>query len=253
MARTRKGPELTTAEEPTVTLARKRFARRRWARRWGMWSRVIGALLALAGVAGLVWLVFFSSLLAVSGVQVEGLSFLHRTEVRRVAAVPVGEPLATVNLDAITARVETLTAVASADVSRAWPGRIRIAVTEREPVAVVVRGGVAYGLDENGVQFRRYASRPARLPVLHMGPRTRSAALAEAARVAGALPPGLASKVDSVDVQTIDTITLRLHDGRTIRWGSADDSQDKARVIAVLLRHKGSTYDVSVPGRPTIR
>jgi cell division protein FtsQ len=253
MARASKGPELTAVEEPTVKLARRRFARRRWARRWGVWRRVIGALLALAGVAGLVWLVFFSSLLEVSGVQVEGISFLHRTDVRRVAAVPVGEPLATVDLDAITARVETLPAVESVDVSRAWPGQIRIAVTERDPVAVVVRGGVVRGLDENGVLFRRYASRPARLPVLNMGPGTRNAALAEAAKVAGALPPGLASKVDRVDVQTIDTITLRLHDGRTIRWGSADDSQDKARVIAVLLRHKGSSYDVSVPGRPTIR
>jgi cell division protein FtsQ len=112
---------------------------------------------------------------------------------------------------------------------------------------------VVRGLDENGVLFRRYAKSPAGLPVVHMGPKTRSDALAEAARVVGSLPSDLAARVDWVSVATIDTISLRLHNGRTILWGSADESQNKAEIVAILLRHKASSYDVSVPGRPTIR
>jgi cell division protein FtsQ len=34
-------------------------------------------------------------------------------------------------------------------------------------------------------------------------------------------------------------------------WGSADESDLKAQVLAVLLRQPARTYDVSVPGQPT--
>ena len=120
-----KGLAAVSSDEQTVRLAQKRFAHRQWARRWVVWRRVLLAVLGAAAVGLAVWLVFFSSLLAVSGVQVEGVSLLSARQVQRVAAVPVGRPLATVDLGAIAARVENLAPVASVDVSRAWPGRIR--------------------------------------------------------------------------------------------------------------------------------
>lgn len=245
----------TGDDEQTIRIARKRFARRQWARRWLAWRGAVVALVLLAGVLLVGWLLFFSSALAVSGVQVEGNQVLDPREVQRAAAVPLGEPLATADLEAIAARVEGLAGVRSADVSRAWPDKIRIAVQERVPVAVVQRDGVARALDAEGVVFRRYASPPRDLPVVRMGAHTKADALAEAAAVVGVLPKDLAAKVDFVEVETIDRISLRLHDGRAILWGSADDSANKAKVIDVLLdaAPKASTYDVSVPGRPTTR
>ena len=71
--------------------------------------------------------------------------------------------------------------------------------------------------------------------------------------VAGSLPPDLAAKVAYVEVRTVDTISLRLRNGRTVQWGSADDSTDKARVLDVLLAQHAVFYDVSVPGQPVIR
>jgi cell division protein FtsQ len=59
--------------------------------------------------------------------------------------------------------------------------------------------------------------------------------------------------VEYVAVNTVDTISLRLRSGQTVRWGSADDSTRKAEVLDVLLDHKASLYDVSVPGQPVIR
>ncbi len=240
------------ADERTIRLARRRFARRQWARRWLAWRRVALGLLVLAALGGLVWLVFFSSVLAISGVRVDGTAVLDPRTVRRVARVPVGTPLATVNLDAIGARVEGLAAVKSVDVSRAWPDKVRILVRERQAVAVVERDGGLRGVDEDGVIFRGYLSRPD-LPVIRMSAGTRSDALAEAARVAGSLPGDLSARVAYVQVRTVDTISLRLHNGRTVLWGSADESADKARVLEVLLSQKASMYDVSVPGQPVIR
>ncbi len=242
----------TEEDERTVALARRRFARRQWARRFLAW-RGVAVLAALAvGVAVLVWLVFFSSVLAVSGVTVAGTDVLSHGAVRRAAEVPMGTPLATVDLHAISARVKKLPAVAGVDVSRAWPNAVRIDVHERAAVAVVDRGGHLRGVDDHGVLFRGYRTRPD-LPLIRTRPGTHSDALAEAARVAASLPASLSSRVDFVQVHTVDTISLRLHDGRTVRWGSADDSAQKATVLAVLLRQKASTYDVSVPGQPIIR
>ena len=62
-----------TPDERVSRAARKRFARRQWARRWLAWRRLLALVAVAALVAGTVWLVFFSTVLAVSGVQVEGV------------------------------------------------------------------------------------------------------------------------------------------------------------------------------------
>jgi cell division protein FtsQ len=71
--------------------------------------------------------------------------------------------------------------------------------------------------------------------------------------VAGALPGKLAKKVDYVEVHSVDRISLVLRSGRKVTWGSADDSANKARVLAVLLDQRARSYDVSVAGQPIIR
>jgi cell division protein FtsQ len=254
---TRAGDDETAgADEKTVRIVRKRFARRQWARRWLAWRRVVLAVLLVGSLAVAAWLVFFSPVLAVSGVQVEGTQVLSPAAVRRAADVPTGTPLATVDLDAIGARVEGLVAVKRVDVSRSWPDKVRVAVTERQAVAVVEpeqEGGRLRGTDAEGYVFRSFATRPKGLPVIRMDEQTGADALAEAATVAGSLPAGLAAKVEYVEVHTVDTISLELRSGRTVRWGSADASAEKAKVLAVLLRQKAAFYDVSVPGQPVIR
>ncbi len=240
-------------DERTARLARRRFARRQWARRWLAWRRVVATTLAVAVVAGLIWLVFFSSVLATRGVSVAGTEVLEPKQVRRAAAVPIGEPLSTVDLAAITTRVEALPPVKSVEVSRAWPDGVRIVIRERKAVAVLERDRILRGVDESGVDFRSYRSAPKDLPVVRMGTGAGPDALAEAATVVDVLPAGLAARVESVQVETIDTISLQLNGGRRVIWGSADDSVNKARVIEVLLKQKATTYDVSVPAQPTLR
>jgi cell division protein FtsQ len=241
--------------EPTVRLSRRRFARRQWRRRWLAWRRVVAVVLAGGLAVSAVWLVFFSSVLAVSGVRVDGTHVLTDSVVRRAAQVPLGGPLATADLEAVSRRVRRLPAVRSVDVSRAWPDRVRIDVTERRAVAVVreAGSGVLHGVDDHGVVFRTFHRRPAGLPLVRRAHGAGTAALAEAASVAASLPPAVAARVAEVEVRTIDRISLRLHSGRSVRWGSAEDSADKGRVLAVLLGEHASFYDVSVPGQPVIR
>ncbi|NYD41480.1 cell division protein FtsQ/DivIB [Nocardioides panaciterrulae] len=242
-----------TDTEQSLRRTRSRFARRQWARRWLRWKAVLAVLLLLGLVLAGVWAVYFSSFLAVSGVEVTGADTVGAARIRAAAAVPTGEPLAKVDLAQIRSRVQALAAVRSADVSRQWPDQVLIKVRERTAVAVVEIGGQLRGMDADGVVFRSYRHAPPQLPHIQTSAGTRAEALAEGAKVVAALPSDLAAKVDHVEVETVDQITLVLRDGRVVKWGSAEQSDLKAEVVAALLHQPGQEYDVTVPGQPTVR
>jgi cell division protein FtsQ len=242
---------MTMTEEKTVTIAGRDFARRRWAQRLRRLRPVLYVALVLVLLGTAVWLVFFSSVVTVRGVSVSGNQTLSAERIEKVARAPIGRPLARVDLAAIQARVESLSAVKSVSVSRSWPHTVSIDVTERTPVAVVDRGAGLQAVDDDGVLFGSYAQRPDDLPLVHTAADVKAEALAEAARVVTSLRPDIAAKVDSVDVESVDRISLHLAGGRTVMWGSAEESAEKAAVLAVLLDQKADRIDVSVPARPT--
>jgi len=167
--------------------------------------------------------------------------------VERDADVSLGKPLARLDLGAIRARVEGISSVKSAEVSRSWPLTVHIEVTERTPIAVINQGNGLQALDEDGVLFGHYADRPRNLPLVIAPPDTAEEALVEGGRVIGSLPDRIASRVDTVEVTSVDKIQLVLGNGRRVLWGSAEDSGQKAEVLAVLLKRPGQQIDVSVP------
>lgn len=231
--------------------ARKRFARRQWARRWLTWRYILAIVLVLGLIGGALYLVFFSSTLSVQGVEVEGTQTLTEEQVRDVADVPLGGPLATVDLDRIAYRVRSLAVVKSAEVTRKWPHDVLIEIVERQPVAVVDIAGELHNLDAEGVVFNTFKRAPQGLPLVKAESGVDSEALAEGAAVVGALPDEIAGKVEYAEVVSVDQITLRLRDGRTVVWGSSEQSGEKAEVLEAMLRFKAQVYDVSVPGQPT--
>jgi cell division protein FtsQ len=246
-------PASSGPDEETVRIARRDFRRRRNAGRWRRVRTLVVTLFVLGLLAGAGWLVFFSSHVTAQEVDVTGTRSLGESRIERAAEVPTGTPLVRVDLDAIRARVESLAAVRRVEVSRAWPHTVHIEVTERTPIAVIDRGEGLQALDSAGVLFGRYATRPRQLPLVRTEPDTRGEALVEGARVIGALAPAIAARVDTVEVTSVDEIELVLGNGRRVIWGSAEDSDQKAEVLGVLLERPGNQIDVSVPGRPTTR
>src|SRR5262245_53181786 len=188
-------------------------------------------------VAGAVWLVFFSSVLTVRNVQVAGLRTIPVSTVTEAAAVPLREPLARVDVDEVQQRVERLPVVERAEISRSWPHTVSIQVTERTPVAAVRSGGAYRLIDAEGVMYRTVDQPGKRLPVMTIGtqPAVAHDAATEAAAVVATLPHRLVKRVSEVDAGTMDSIELRLQDGRRVVWGSAESSRLKARVLAALL------------------
>lgn len=242
---------LDTKPDPELTSSRRRFARRQWARRWLAWRRLLVAALVLLLIGGGLYAVYFSSLLAVEDAEIRGLDSLSVADITRAAEVPVGEPLATVDLEAIERKVSSLGEVRSVEVSRQWPNELLIEVVERVPVAVVRIGDQLRNLDADGVMFGDRGRQPGDLPMVETTADASSDALREAAAVAGALEPALLATIDHLEVATVDQITLVLRDGRIVRWGSAEQSAEKAEVLSALLSRRAEVYDVSVPGSPT--
>lgn len=237
---------------PSQERSRRAFARRQWARRWLRWKFVLAGLLIVGLLAGGVWLLWFSSVFAVTEVEVTGLEDLREQQVLSVVGVTSGDQLVGVDPDDVESRVEAIADVREARVSRKWPDTVVIEVVEREPIAVVEVGGRLRGLDAEGAVFDRFAKPPADLPRVQTAVDAGREALQEAAAVVEALPADLAARVDHVEVATVDQISLVLRDGRTVVWGSAADSDLKAEVLVAMVANRPEAdIDVSVPGRPS--
>jgi cell division septal protein FtsQ len=231
-----------------------RFSRRRFFGWFGRTQVVALVTVVLLGFG--VWVVYASSWLGLRSVDVEGTSYLTPREIEREAGLVMGTPLARVDLDAVEERVARLPAVADVDVQRDWPNGVRIVVQERTAVAAVRQNHELHGMDAEGVLFRTYRRQPKGLPLVRAGQlddKRSDDALTEVAGVVAALDRSIARKVDHVEVASMDAIELVLSDGDEVRWGSAAQSELKARVLATLLEVDASVYDVTVPEQPTTR
>lgn len=247
----RSSDEAATVDRATRR-SRRRFARRQWRRRWLAWRYLLAIVVVLAIVGGGIYAVWFSTWLAVEEIDVSGAETIDVTDIRARSGIDDGEPLVRVDLASAERRIGALAVVKSVSVTRQWPHGILISIQERVAIAVVEIGDRLRGMDAEGVVFRDYKKAPPGLPRVQTSIGTTSAALHEAAKVISALPQELSLLVDHVQVTTVDQISLVLKDGRTVVWGSADESDTKADVVALLLSTvQAQVYDVSVPSKPT--
>lgn len=214
--------------------------------------RILVAVLVVIAIAGIAWLVWFSSVLAVASVRVVGVEHAAdgavADQVLRTAAVPIGVPLARFDADAAQQAVAALPWVASVDVRRGWPNEVVIAVAERTAVARLDAGsGPQKAVDQDGVAFDPVGALDKRLPILDATGDGVKASVA----VLATLPADLGRRVVSVRASSLDDVELTLRSGDLVRWGSADDADRKAEVLAALMKRKADLYDVSAPGLPT--
>lgn len=242
--------------------AEERFAPRlRLSRRGIVVLSALGAL--FLGALG--WLVFFSSVLDVRVVAVQGLTGdkLTAHQVREVLGGGQHGPLARVDLAEAERRVAALPRVAKVEVWRGWPHTLRIKVVERRAVAAVkTEDGKFTQVDSTGFGFATEDAPPAGVPVVELAlSQQANDALAvfgkpelvrAAVTVAAGLPPEVAKLAGAVVVHSYDDIQLQLADGAVVRWGSAERTPRKALVLAALLPRKSKIYDVSAPDAPGI-
>lgn len=208
---------------------------------------LVTAAIVLVGAVA-TWVVAFSPIVGVKAVTVHGARTLSAAEIEKAAAIKHGTPLVRLDTAAVKRRVEALRDIASARVALDYPTTVVITVVERRPVGYEQSGQQFVLVDSSGAQYRTVDSVPSSLPRFVIPDGAGAQATGRAlATVASALTPALRARVASIDAFDPTSITLLLTDHRVVRWGTADRSSDKARVLPTLLEQPGSRFDVSNP------
>jgi cell division protein FtsQ len=221
------------------------------------WSRrtiliVVAALVVLAVVA--TWVIAFSPVFGVRTVSVRGEKAVAEQQIVTTADIAHGTPLVRLDTAAVARRVESIDGIFSARVTTSFPSTVVISVVERSPVGVVKRDSKYVLVDRTGDQYRTVDSRPAHLPLFVVPAGTDARTTGGAvATVASALSDKIRAKVASIQALDADAVTLLLTDGRVVRWGSAEQSVEKARILPILLQQRGQQFDVTDPTRPFAR
>ncbi|MFD7581267.1 cell division protein FtsQ/DivIB [Kitasatospora sp. NPDC059817] len=226
---------------------------------------VVLSVLGAAVLGVLAWVVFFSSVLDVREVAVQGPKDekLTADQVREAIGGIGDGPLARVDLDAVQHRVEAIPRVAKAEVWRGWPHTLRVKVVQRTAVAAVKgEDGQFTQVDAVGVSFATEAAPPEGVPVVELrlsqqakdadGVISRAQLVQGAVSVAAGLPSEVAKRAGAVLVHSYDDIQLQLSGGATVRWGSPEQTDRKARTLVALMAQKGSNFDVSAPEAPAV-
>jgi cell division protein FtsQ len=203
---------------------------------------VLVTVLVLAAVAA--WLIGFSSVLGVRTVAVTGERRVSTEQILAAAGIRHGAPLSRLDTAGIRDRVAALPAIRTVTVHSSYPSRVSIRVTERVAVGYRPDDGGSVLVDADNVQFAT-VGKALGLPELQIS--GDPAVSAAAAAVAGALPRTFLSVVGSISVPTMQSISLKLTDGRTVLWGGTDRSAEKAKLVPVLIHQPGTYFDVSDP------
>jgi cell division protein FtsQ len=231
--------------------------------------RILGwTLVTIALAAGVAWLIR-TPLFGLTAVRVSGTRAVAPAEVLEASRVRIGEPYLGLDLAAVRDRVAALPRVAAVRVTRDYPSSLRIAVTERPPVASVSAGGVFWLVAADGTVLDAAASRPADLPYVARVPLPEGVRagtrlppgneLANALTALGGMAPQLKRQVTGVNARSLDSLEFTLRDGSTVLYGLAVDQPAKDAAVLLVRRtlkkegREARRIDVRNPSAPTVR
>jgi cell division protein FtsQ len=247
-----------TLRRPSASLGRVRAALTPSprARRWLLISVVVAALLV---ALYMLWL-RDSSFVAVEQVTVTGLTSEDSERVRTALAA-TAETMTTLHVD--QGRLQDAAAafpvVARVEAKPEFPHGMTIHVVEHRPVALAVAGGAEQPIAGDGSVLEGIAvegdlptiALHVTMPQRRLGP----GAARDAALVAGAAPPVISRRVDSIAREGgARGVVAELEDGTELVFGTTEALAAKwAAAIRVLAAEDaaGATYvDVRIPERP---
>ena len=228
---------------------------------------------ALAIIAVLyVVLVFFSPLLATQKITVHGASLLETTQVEQKLEPLRGVPLTRIDEKKVRELIGQDNVIRSVHVESRPPHELVVTLKERTAVAVVKQGDTYHTVDSDGVSLLESATQPdTSVPLIRFSgddPQT-SDEFRTISTALSAMPSELLAQVKEAGATSTSSITLTLRDNTTVQWGTAEESELKAKVLLSLRQaiakraqeeksseaqtQKVTVYDVSAPRVPVTR
>lgn len=235
--------------------------------------KLLYTALALAIIAVLyVVLVFFSPLLATQKITVRGASLLETTQVEQKLEPLRGVPLTRIDEKKVRELIGQDNVIRSVQVESRPPHELVVTLKERTAVAVVKQGDTYHTVDSDGVSLLESATQPdTSVPLVRFSgddPQT-SAEFHTISTALSAMPSELLAQVKEASATSTSSITLTLRDNTTVQWGTAEESELKAKVLLSLRQaiakraqeeksseaqtQKVTVYDVSAPRVPVTR
>lgn len=235
--------------------------------------KLLYTAIALALVAVLyVVLVFFSPLLATQTITVRGASLLETTQMEQKLEPLRGVPLTRIDEKRVRELIGQDNVLRSVQVESRPPHELVVTLKERAAIAIVKVGETYHTVDTDGVSLMESSSEPSTsVPLVRLNGddpqhsdefRTISTALS-------AMPAELLAQVKEASATSTSSITLTLRDNTTVQWGTAQESELKAKVLLSLRQavaqraqeeassgaqaQKVTVYDVSAPRVPVTR
>ena len=228
---------------------------------------------ALAIIAVLyVVLVFFSPLLATEKITVRGASLLETSQVEQKLEPLRGVPLTRIDEKKVRELIGQDNVIRSVQVESRPPHELVVTLKERTAVAVVKQGDTYHTVDSDGVSLLESATQPdTSVPLVRFSgddPKT-SAEFRTISAALSAMPSELLAQIKEAGATSTSSITLTLRDNTTVQWGTAEESELKAKVLLSLRQaiakraqeensseaqtQKVTVYDVSAPRVPVTR
>ena len=235
--------------------------------------KLLYTALTLAIIAVLyVVLVFFSPLLATQKITVRGASLLETTQVEQKLEPLRGVPLTRIDEKKVRELIGQDNVLHSVHVESRPPHELVVTLKERTAVAVVKQGDTYHTVDSDGVSLLESATQPdTSVPLVRFSgddPQT-SDEFRTISTVLSAMTSELLAQVKEASATSTSNITLTLRDNTTVQWGTAEESELKAKVLFSLRQaiakrakeeksseaqtQKVTVYDVSAPRVPVTR
>lgn len=222
-------------------------------------TRVVLYLAAAASLlAVVVYIVVGSSLLALDPQESTIGGQGPDTDVVAVEAIVQDHaetPLLLLDVNALAQEISEVTGVRQVVVIRDWPQAVVVEIEPRLAVANVVADSGFEIVDDQGHWLAHVDEPRAGLPQVDipLAEDSTEARLQATLEVLGNLPQPLLEQVVTAGAGDNNWVQLNLTESRTVVWGSAEDGELKAAVLATLLGVTASEYDVSAPLAPVTR
>jgi cell division protein FtsQ len=212
---------------------------------------------AITALVALVLVAVFSPLLAVSKIEIVGAKMVEEKNILKDLSTLLGKPLPQVSSDEVALRLSKYDLIDSVSVVSVPPNTLRVLITERSAIAIVVINNIRYLYDAAGVQLGR-ATDEDRLPVITgAGNPASSKGFSRSIDVILSLPMSLLPEISWIRASSKDNVVLGLRkNGQSILWGDSSAPALKAEVLLALMKHYkrtlNLTFDVSSPNQPSV-
>lgn len=247
-------------------------------KRRGLWVAAYG-LIGLLLIAAVMAFLHFSPVLATKNIQTTGNHLLSEKAVVKKLQPLKDTPLPRITDGEVAQLLAEESAISSSRIQIKLPDTLIVHLIEYDPVVVVqtkTDKSTSYALYNSlGQNIKTLGGKKEadgfKLPVVDSAQATKDKNLfVTVTKVLGDVGPKLRQQMTSADAKTVDSVVLKLKDGREVFWGNAENEEKKRAVLQALMKNESQrakqaasgklenykaakVFDVSTPDQPVLR